>query len=313
VALDLNHDDGDRELALSVGRFCERHLAERRAAIDATGRPLPDIWGGLAEIGVLGLATPEGGGGAASVVAAMEVLGGALAPGPLVATFVATQLVPPAERKAISNGEALVSFGSPPLLPWAAVADVFVELDGDHAWLSRPRGAVEPVATIGGEPWGRARLERVDQLGPAGRALAFGDAALAAYLAGAGDRLLRIAADYAHDRVQFGRSIGEFQAIAHPLANCRMRLDAARVLARLAAHTLDGGDVEGARAAAATARLSAGAAALDTAFRAHQTLGAMGFTAEGPLADSAPRIRQLTLLPPAPDVLREAVLAQLPT
>jgi alkylation response protein AidB-like acyl-CoA dehydrogenase len=302
MTLDLRPTDEDDELTSSVRRFCERH------ATGAGGDHAPAVWSGLAGLGVLGLGTPEGGGGAASIVAAMAALGEAMVPGPLVATFVASQLVPEPERKAIGNGEALVSLGTPPLLPWAPVADVFVELDGDEAWLARPAATVEPVATMGGEPWGRTALERLEPLGSIARAAAIGGAALAAYLVGAGDRVLRVAVDYARDRVQFGRSIGEFQAVAHPLADAATRLDAARLLARLAAHAVDH-DEPDAPSAAATARLSASAAALETVLQAHQTLGAVGFTVEGPLRDVAPRVRQLTLLPPPPTVLRELVLA----
>src|SRR5947199_286549 len=84
----------------------------------------------------------------------------------------------------------------------------------------RPRGVVERVAVLGAEPWGRADvvLDAPYPAAAARGALAAGDVARAAYLAGAADALLAAAADHARTRTQFGRAIGEFQAVAHPLA-----------------------------------------------------------------------------------------------
>ena len=94
----LQYDDVDAELAASIRRYCADHLAP-----DAD-QPMPTgWWAGLAELGVLGLATPEGGGSVTSVAAAMEELGRANAPGPLVGTFLATQLRRPGDPRARSR------------------------------------------------------------------------------------------------------------------------------------------------------------------------------------------------------------------
>jgi alkylation response protein AidB-like acyl-CoA dehydrogenase len=266
-----------------------------------------ELWRGLADLGVLALATPEGGGGATSVVAAMEELGAANAPGPLVATFAATQLLGGIDRAAVVTGDSIVSLGEQPLMPWLPVAGVIIELDEGRAYLATPVDDVEGVETLGGEPWGRCRLERIADLGDAAVALQLANAAMAAYLAGAGHRLLDLASSYANDRVQFRTSIGTFQAVAHPLAESAMRLSAARSLARLAADGIDRRDA-GASALAATARLSATKASLGIAYQAHQTFGAMGFTVEGPVAAVSARIRQVSMLIPQPVTMRDAVL-----
>jgi hypothetical protein len=251
----------------------------------------------MAELGVLALATPDGDGGACELVAAVEALGRAVFPGPLLGTLCAAQLLPPRERDAVIRGEAVVSLGSPPLLAWAPVAQLFVEIEGDLAFLARPRGAIEPIETLGAEPWGRALLERTLPLGDARRALALHDIALAAYLAAAGTRLIEDAAEHARTRKQFGRAIGEFQAVAHPLAECWVRLGGAATLARAAAFRFDGSGpgapAPGALAAAGAARLSAARAALEAAHVAHQVFGAIGITLEGPVFHVSRRIRQL--------------------
>lgn len=302
--LDLDLDDDQRALADSVRRFCYDHCSD--TVVRAPGVP-DELWRSLAEMGVLLLATPEGGGGALEIVAAMEQLGEAACPGPLVPTFFAAQLLDGDARMAIGKGESIVAIGTPPLLPWAPVAQEFIALDGPTAWRCRLAGPVVPVDTLGLEPWGRVELERVERTGDVEQACAIAHVAVAAYLVGAGSRLLSTAAGYAADRIQFGKSIGEFQAIAHPLATSLMNITAARHLTRIAAHRVDR-QTEGAAASAAVARLSATDAALETAYRAHQTLGALGFTIEGPVAHLSRRVRQLSLQPPGPDNARAEVL-----
>lgn len=307
--LSLEFNQEQMALADSVRRFCEHHCD----ADVVRGEGVPKrIWQGLAELGVLGLATPEGGGGAVDVAAAMDQLGRAVCPGPLVTTFFAAQAVDSEERARISSGELFASVGAPPLVPWAAVADVFVEVAGERMWRARPVGDVEPIETLGREPWGRVEFERTAELDGFKRATSLANVSLAAYLVGAGRMLIESAAAYAADRVQFGQPIGEFQAVAHPLADVHLRVMAAARLTRVAAFEWDSGDPDdrAVTTAAATARLSATEAALASAYQAHQTFGAMGFTEEGPVGYAGQRIRQVSLLPPDDAHVRAAVLAR---
>jgi alkylation response protein AidB-like acyl-CoA dehydrogenase len=255
-----------------------------------------ELWRELAELGVLALCTPEGDGGPLELVAAVEALGRAVFPGPLAATFLATQLVAPEERTRIASGEQVVSVGAGRVWPWAPVAQLFIEIDGTRAWQTRG-GGLEAVGTLGGEPWGRGTLVHERDLGDATSALALYDTALAAYLAAAGQRLVDAAGEHARTRVQFGKAIGEFQGVALPLADCRIRLDGAETLARRAGTALAEarGDA-GEHAAAAV--LSATSAALATANVCHQVFGAVGITLEGPIFHVTRRIRQLASQPP---------------
>jgi alkylation response protein AidB-like acyl-CoA dehydrogenase len=305
--LDLSYGDDAQALADSVRGFLTRWAAEGG---DEPGAVPATLWKGLAELGVLGLATPEGGGGVQEITAAMEVLGEAAAPGPLVATFMATQLIGSPERERLASGDNVASVGSPPLLPWAPVADVFVDLAEEGAWLARPAGDVEPVETLAGEPWGRVALDRMQPVDATAhrRAIAIGDAAVAAYLAGAAVHLVAITSQWLRDRVQFGRPIAEFQSLSHPLADVEIRTRAARALTRIAAYSVDA-DSGDAPAAAATARLSATRAAVDATYRAHQSFGALGFTVEGPVARIGQRVRQVSLHPPGPAAARQTALA----
>lgn len=290
--IDLEYDDVDAAFAESVARLCGARLV--RAAAGA-GTPLwsHDWWRAVAELGILGLTTPDGGGSVTTVAAAMESLGDADAPGPLVETFIAVQLLGE-EAAAVVSGDEVVAVKTSETIAWLPIASAVIELDAGHAHRARVTEPIVPVDSLAGEPWGRAKLERVDDLGDATRAIAVGDVAAAAYLVGEADHLLTAAARYAADRIQFKNPIGNFQAVAHPLADCHLRLAAARTVTRIAAHAIDSGD-QHAAAAAATARRSATKAALETAYHAHQTYGAIGFTVEGPVGNRSAKIRQTSL------------------
>ena len=309
AGLDLGFDDAQQAIADAVASFCRDRCSEAVVRAAANEFSLA-LWRDLAALGVLATATPEGDGGAVEIVAAMESLGRAVFPGPLAESFFAMQLLPAAERARVAVGEAIVSVGSPPLMPWAPIAGVFVEVDGDAAWLGEPRGAIEAVATLGGEAWGRTTLVRRMALGAPARAHALGNLALAAYLAAAGRRLVDAAAEHARARRQFGRAIASFQAVAHPLADCVIALDAAATLARVAAWEWDAEAVSVSMRSAA-ARLSASRAAERAAHAAHQVFGALGVMRDGPAFFASRRILQLVALPPGPSPARATLLAAL--
>ncbi|MEE9608971.1 MAG: acyl-CoA dehydrogenase [Myxococcota bacterium] len=309
MSVDLAFDDAQQAIADAIGQFCRDRCSDEVVKAQA-GKFPSELWRDLAELGVLALVTPEGEGGALELVAALEALGHAVFPGPLPATFLATQLLPEPDRLAVARGEAVVSVGTPPLMPWAPVAHLFVALEAGRAWKAVPRGEVQPLETLGGEPWGRVELARELELADAGRGLALCDLARAAYLAAAGRRLIEAACEHARARRQFGRAIGEFQAVAHPLADCFIRLSAAATLARAAAFHFDR-DHADASSIAAAARLSARRAALGAAYVGHQVFGALGITLEGPVFHVSRRIRQLASEPPDEGPARDEVLDRL--
>ncbi len=96
---------------------------------------------------------------------------------------------------------------------------------------------------------------------------------------GAADRLFASTVDYAKKRVQFGRTIGSFQAIKHRLANLLMELEGMRAAAHYAALALGDGLPDAAEAVA-----TAGAYVDDTfahlCGEALQLHGGIGFTWE---------------------------------
>ncbi|MHB1846965.1 MAG: acyl-CoA dehydrogenase family protein, partial [Deltaproteobacteria bacterium] len=104
---------------------------------------------------------------------------------------------------------------------------------------------------------------------------------LAAALAcGIGRFVIEKAVDYAKQRVVFGeRPIGSYQGIAHPLAECHIGLEAARLLTHKSAWSFDH-DLDPALVgqAANYAKLEAARVAMKAVDRAIQTHGGAGFS-----------------------------------
>ncbi len=92
---------------------------------------------------------------------------------------------------------------------------------------------------------------------------------------------LEYATEYAKTREQFGKPIGEHQAVAFRLADMAVRVDASRLLVWRAAQKADAGEDVGLEAA--MAKLHASEAAMWCTWAALQTLGGWGYSREYPV------------------------------
>ncbi|WP_194833826.1 acyl-CoA dehydrogenase family protein [Nocardia sp. XZ_19_369] len=266
----------------------------------ASGDPRPGraLIGQLAGAGVLGLAIDDelGGVGAEPIdlVVAFVELGRAAAPGPLVETAAAIpallQALPdksPAQRwlPGFAKGTALgtIAFASPEQGRVALDADsaeVVLIADGAQVHTAHRTGLVRSI-----DPARRLFSVAADELVAEGDevpdavAVAFDTGALAcaAQLLGAGRALLDAATGYAKQRKQFGKPIGEFQAVKQKLADVLIGLDLAEPLLHRAALTM-GEATRGRDVSAAV--LACGDAAHQAARAALQVHGAIGYTAE---------------------------------
>jgi alkylation response protein AidB-like acyl-CoA dehydrogenase len=285
-------------------RRCARGAGISTRSRDEQSLPRP-LWFGLAELGVLGLAAPDG--DATWLAAAYHELGAVLCPGPLAATAVVLQVLPAAEAALVRSGELLASVGSDGVFPWGLDAGVLIAMEDDAVSRVDPGAPRKPMMTLAREPWARIDAAPLHPMSGARRAAAYGDLAVTALVLGASSRLLEMSAEHAAARRQFGRPIGSFQAVAFPLAQAHIALHNAGCLARAAAQALAAG--HDGRALCASARMTTDAAALEVARVAHQVHGATGFTEESPVAAYSTRIRQWTLLPPSVESRRAALLA----
>jgi alkylation response protein AidB-like acyl-CoA dehydrogenase len=300
--LNVELSDEQAAFAASVAAAIARH--------PLTGGPAPEaLWLELGELGLLGIGTDHVGGTALDMVAAMRAAGAAGVQGPFIGTQLAIRLLPEiAEAAAAGRAHAAVIAGS--IAAWTsgpttADAAAALEFDPDGSVHLVEPIRVTPFASLAAEPWSRVTSDRGRRLSVDPLDLGFIELQRAAWMVGAGDTLLRLAAEHARDRVQFGKRIGDFQAVAHPLANAAAEVGAAGDLVLLAAHRLEAEADPGPASAAA---LAAGRAGLLAAFASHQAHGAIGFTAERGLDRLSAGIRQLSLHPPGVAGARELVL-----
>jgi 3-oxocholest-4-en-26-oyl-CoA dehydrogenase alpha subunit len=300
-ALEFNED----QLALlaSVDGVCSKFCAPGVVANqDELGAGL--LWKALAEIGVLGLGTPEGGGTIADAAAVMLRLGEAWAPGPLIATLAVAPALSADLRAQVAAGSRRVALGTGGRFHGAAPDAIFVELAAGALRLVHGREVKRLTSRLSDE-WSIVSTSPAGDLPGFDQVVGRLDVFLAAYLVGACDRMIRVAAAYAAERVQFGRPIGSNQAVSHALAQCLTGAFAAEGLVRVAAGRLARTGAEGADTAAA--RVAATTLTQRVCRMVPQTFGAIGLSVEGPISAMIQRLPMLTLLPPSLDEARERI------
>ncbi len=116
--------------------------------------------------------------------------------------------------------------------------------------------------------------------------------ALAAEALGIAQRALDLGVEHVRARVQFGKPIGTYQAVSHPLAQTYTDVELARSLVYWAAWCVAEED-ERAELAAAAAKAFASEAAVAACERSIQVHGGIGFTWEHPLHRYYKRALQL--------------------
>ncbi|GAA3564418.1 acyl-CoA dehydrogenase family protein [Amycolatopsis ultiminotia] len=257
---------------------------------------------GLADLGVPALLVDERhgglGGDPVDLVVAFEVIGYHAVPGPVVesAAVAPVALTGGAARRwlpAVAAGESFATVLAGPEVPLALDADVadFV-LDlragtvGEVRIAHRVR-SIDPARRLFRLAPGES--SPVDE---GGRAFETGALAVCAQLLGAGQWLLDTAVGYAKQRSQYGRLIGEYQAIKHLLADVATQLELARPLVHGAAVAAAGGDPLLPREVSA-AKVFAGQAAYLAARTALQVHGAIGYTEEHDLGLRLTKVRAL--------------------
>ena len=294
--------DEIKALTESIGAVC------RQAAGSA--------WDGLESLGVTLLQVPEEQGGAGSDLATtgavLRALGRHSASVPIVETALLAGWmlaanghdVPAGPMSATVAGSDVVLArqqdgwtisGRLTRVPWAGDVSRVIVLatadDGDHlVVLDRASAQLEPGRNVAGESRDDLVLDGIAltdaqvlavnqesgvtreafrERGALGRAL---------LMSGAAERVLELTVEYISQRVQFGRSLGKFQAVQQQVAQQAGEVAATRVAAEAAALALDGDGR--ASFAIAAAKVQAGVATGAVTRIGHQLHGAIGFTDE---------------------------------
>ncbi|MFL6111776.1 MAG: acyl-CoA dehydrogenase family protein [Catenulispora sp.] len=293
-------------------------IAAARAWAGGDTKPGLAIWRGLAAIGLHALAGEY----PVELCAALERIGYHAAPGPYPESLAVTAALAaagegtprPAEGTtaaatshapdADTAGHRILTADSSPLAPLAAewlprltegvIATTAVPPEAPYA----PNADIADLClpAISSRPGGSEAVPSLDPTrtlfpvtaAPPSPDLIFDTAALltAAQLLGLGRAALDLTVAYAKQRVQFGRPIGEYQAVKHRLADAHTALEFARPLVFAAALSTAPPDISAAKASASEAAYRAARAAL-------QLHGAIGYTDEYDLSVHFKKIRAL--------------------
>lgn len=260
-------------------------------AIEAGGS-VAALWDAVADAGFLELLAAEADGGAdlslAELFPILSCLGRYTVPVPLAQTIVAralldAQLPVPAGMITLAATFRREADGtvSCPLTPFGMLADFVLASDCDTLLLL-PCAAAQRQGT-GVQHHLTATLTWPDAgsaiCAPRGGKMlaAFGAALHAALLSGAMNRVFDMTLQYCNDRVQFGKSLGKFQAVQHQLSVMAEHTAAASIAAEAA---FQGADKTPSLLASAMAKSRTSEAAVLVAATAHALHGAIGVTEE---------------------------------
>jgi alkylation response protein AidB-like acyl-CoA dehydrogenase len=263
----------------------EQLRAQARDFLGANPQP---SWRELAELGWTGVSVAEEHGGAGlgflEEAILFEEMGRALTHAPYWSTVaVVLPALPPEQQAEVAHGEASWALANAPLVPdldsvtRIAVpgGDTIWELEGAEREVLETNDETRPLGVVSGGSYGAALGST--ELMPLLRTRSL--AALALEACGVGARALELAIAYTKEREQFGKKIGTYQAVSHPLAATWMEVELGRSLSLFAAWCIAEDD-ERATVAAASAKALCADAAVSACERSIQAHGGIGFTWE---------------------------------
>ena len=280
----------------------------------------PRLWDVIEQSELPRISIPEAAGGAggtlSDLAAVLRIAGRYTAPVPLAETALvgnwmlaecglrveqgACAVAHANELAAVRRGDRIVVSGTHKRVAWARSATRLIALAraGGEALvvvIDPAACIIKPGCNLALEPRDTLALENVPALAHAAAPASVTPEALrlrgalgrSLLTAGALERALELAVDYAQSRVQFGRKIGQFQAIQQELARAAGEVAAAVAAALSAAGAYER---DGALLPVACAKIRTADAAREVALIAHQIHGAIGVTDEYALHHSTLRL-----------------------
>jgi len=238
--------------------FASESTPSRVREAEATGFD-PQLWSQLVELGIPMMRVPADTGGSdlglLDALLVAEEAGRHLASAPLAECLPAARLLSRLDSPGAAELLARIAQGAvvsllplpldskaPLVVPGARAAEAVLALDGKRVFALRGKALQQPQANLGDDS---CVVLDANQLATLERQhLASSDSARRAYLAaveewkmlkgamlaGLSRQAIQLAADYSCERKQFGKAIGSFQGIAHPLADCLTEVDGGQLL-----------------------------------------------------------------------------------
>ncbi len=315
--MSVTADFAEREENIRMIRESAANIVapERLRRIRALRHSLPGIapedWSSMAELGWLGLRTPERLGGAsmgmAEFCALAEELGRGLIPEAALHVTAIAPLLPDDERTHVISGKQIVlpawqealgdpdklstrfaggrAHGSKRFVPYAESASAFL-ITTSQGLILVARDANGLSLTTekrqDGGHWGTLTLEGVAAREINGTPDGVREEivlALAAYLLGVMERAFDITREYLKTRRQFDQPIGSFQALQHRMVDLYFQIELTRASVGQAAALFDRGEEPlQQQRAASRAKARASDAAMLVTRSAVQLHGAIGYT-----------------------------------
>ncbi|HET6963508.1 MAG TPA: acyl-CoA dehydrogenase [Acidimicrobiales bacterium] len=310
IAISEDH----KALADTVGDFLakNRALAANRDLLEAASEERQAFWPELASLGWLGLHIPEEYGGSGfgipELAVVVEHMGRSACPGPFVPTVLASAVIAVAGSDELKSGllpgladgskSAAVGLaaelsrgadgvsGSAPAVIGASTAEVIVlPLGDDVVVIDREAPGVTVEVPRNLDP--ARRSARVSLSGVPVQVISAGRRVLvdlarvlfSAEATGVASLATEMAAQYARDRIQFGRPIGTYQAVKHHCANMAVATELATSAVWDAARAAGTGQAQLTYSAAIAATLAIPAAVQNAQLNI-QVHGGIGFTWE---------------------------------
>ena len=287
--------DDHRALAETAADFLTKReaRADARALLEAADEPLPSWWGEVAGLGWLGLHVPEQHGGSGytleELVVVVEQFGRAAAPGPFVPTVLASAVLAAVGGDAaaqhlpgLADGSVLgavalagdvtvtdgAASGDAGNVLGGGMANLLLVATGDDVAVVQVGEGVTVEVPANMDPTRRSAKVSLDGapatvLPGAGRHLVdLARVILSAEAVGMARECTEMAAEYAKERIQFGRPIAMFQAVKHHCANMAVATELATSAVWDAARAAATGGDQLAYAASVAATLAVPAADL---------------------------------------------------
>lgn len=296
--MDFAFSDEQQMLRDQARQFLKDRFSEDRIVelADSDAGWDPKSWKEIAELGWIGLSTPEDAGGAGmsfiDEAVVFEEMGYALYPGPYFATVGLALPALEAHGDAdllgrVIAGEAVASLSfDPARVVDGDKSDVIFLVDDESVSVHGTSDLkVEKLVTVD-----RTRRFVAVETSSRGTAVEGGReliqkirlrslAAAALEAVGVAQKAHDLAREYVKERQQFDKPIGQYQAVSHQVADTYLHLELARSLAYWAAWCVAESDEQAERAVLA-AKAQATEAAVFACERSIQVHGGIGFTWE---------------------------------
>lgn len=271
--MDFEFSTEQEQLRASVRRFLSERapLSYVRTMYDDPAGTTPEVWTGLLDLGVL-----DAGLTMVDVGVVLEEMGRACHPGSYLSTWAA--------RWAGFDDDVTATLALDLAhVPDAMAADVVLVPDGDDLYAVDDFDATPVPTPDGSRKVGAVRVNAPGRKVTGADVRGAVDRWMIGYVVdgvGAASALLDMAVAYSHERVQFDRPIGSFQAVQHLCADMLTSLELGRAGAYYGLWAADHADADELHRAATMAKAFASDAFFQIGASAIQVFGGIGYTWE---------------------------------